>query len=335
MAASRDDVTASNGHIPHAPPPLTLPDHLIEEILQWLPAKNLLRLCCVCKSWKSLISDPYFAKNQLRGSRKATRLVLCFKNASHDFIIQSYPFPKVLNAVNVSGTKFIFGTFDWMVGSCDGILCFTVKNNPEFLVLWNPCIGKFNILPPWDTQQREGSYSICGFGYDSSTRTYKVVGGFSYEYDCGYQSIEAKVLTLGTHTWTRIREFPSVLPLQYEPGKFVSGTVNWLLAHTASVSWVIVSLDFRNDSCEEVLQPDYGEEAVGPLSLLVFRDCLCILSRTDMFLDVWLMKDFKNKESWTKLFRVPDMQNYGFCIYPDALCISEDEKILFGYRGYM
>ncbi|PNX63542.1 F-box/kelch-repeat protein, partial [Trifolium pratense] len=46
----------------------TLPFDLIPEILSRLPVKILLQFGCVCKSWKSLISDPKFAKKHLSHS---------------------------------------------------------------------------------------------------------------------------------------------------------------------------------------------------------------------------------------------------------------------------
>ncbi|MCI15098.1 F-box/kelch-repeat protein, partial [Trifolium medium] len=53
---------------PLQPPPLlpTLTFDLIEEILCRLPVKLLLQFRCLGKYWKSLISDPKFAKKHLQ-----------------------------------------------------------------------------------------------------------------------------------------------------------------------------------------------------------------------------------------------------------------------------
>lgn len=221
--------------------------------------------------------------------------------------------------------------FDLIVGSCDGVLCFAV--NQSRVLLWNPCIGKSKTLPPLKNQRREGSYTIYGFGYDGFSGSYKVVAVFSYECDGnggsnGYKS-EVKVLTLGTDSWRVIRGFPSVVPLD-ESGKFVSGSVNWL-ASKSSYSSVIVSLDLQKESFQEVLQPDYGDVAVLDLTLGVLRDCLCVVAHGYNLLDVWLMQDYGNRESWTKLFSFPCLETPGSFPCVKALGLSEDDQLLLEF----
>ncbi|KAL2344325.1 hypothetical protein Fmac_005610 [Flemingia macrophylla] len=317
---------------PHAPP--SLPMEVIGEILERLPVKHLLRLRCVCKSWKALVSDPGFAKNQVRRSPTATRLIANTTTRP----------PLCDNAVSLRAFRlrslFNDGTFvaselnpplpnprgkpHQIVASCDGIICFRVLENPNFLVLWNPTIAKFKALPPL-AEHTLGDMRF-GFGYDSSSRTYKLVWVLSSR----RRQTQANVFALGngTDTWTTIRGFPSS-HLYRDSGKFVSGSLNWLTSG-ASSSRVIVSLDLRNESCGEVPQPDYGGVVLVNLTLCVLRDCLSLQAFSHTFVDVWLMREYGSKESWSHLFRlsfqVPNFKN------TKVLFICEDGQVLLLHR---
>ncbi|CAK8571741.1 unnamed protein product [Lathyrus sativus] len=313
----------------HATPLPTLPFEIVVEILSRLPVKFLMQLQSVCKSWKSLISDPEFAKKHLRVSTTRHHLLLTFANPSREFVVATYPLSSIFTEVTATVTRLEYplnnrNRFAQIVDSCHGILCFALDQ--RFALLWNPSIKKFTKLPSLDNPKREGSYTIYGFGYTHFSDSYKVVAVSCYESDGSYKT-QVKVLTLGTNAWRRIQDFPSGVPFD-DSGKFLSGTVNWLASRDSYSSWVIVSLDLENESYRELLQPDYGGVTVVTLSLGVLRDCLCILSHTDTFSDIWLMNEYGNKDSWTKLFRVPYTGDVGDCPYTKALYVSEDDKVL-------
>jgi len=71
------------------------------------------------------------------------------------------------------------------------------------------------------------------------------------------------------------------------------------------------------------------------LALGVLRDCLCLMSRDDTYSgkDVLVMKEYGNRESWTKLFNVSyrgdPSQYHVFC---DPIYISDDQ-VLLKFRG--
>jgi hypothetical protein len=69
------------------------------------------------------------------------------------------------------------------------------------------------------------------------------------------------------------------------------------------VFWSIVSLGLEKDSYQNLLLPDKVEIDGSTLGLL--RDCLCIFTNSYEFLDVWVLKDYGNQESWTKLYHIP------------------------------
>ncbi|XP_057418403.1 F-box/kelch-repeat protein At3g23880-like [Lotus japonicus] len=180
-----------------------------------------------------------------------------------------------------------------------------------------------------ENPRREGSYTIYGFGYDHFSDSYKVVAVFCYECDSGsggYKT-QVKVYTLGSDSWRQIQDFPSGVPFD-ETGRFVSGSLNWLAS--VDSSWVIVSLDLGKECYQELSLPDCGDAA---LTLGVLRDCLCIVTHHYEFSDVWLMKEYGNKESWTKIFSVPSMGEQS--PYTKTLHISEDDEVLLEFQSQL
>jgi len=166
-------------------------------------------------------------------------------------------------------------------------------------------------------------------GYDQSTDSYKVVAILCNKF-CKTQ---VRIHTLGTNFWRTIPDFPSQLmgEAKYYLGKFVSGNINWAIEDQKNYnSWVILSLDLGNESYQEILQPDYGlDEPLQNFSLGVSRDNLCVLAHTETFLDIWVMKDYRNKDSWTKLFSLPFAKFPDYYGYTNLLYISEEDDQLF------
>jgi hypothetical protein len=68
----------------------------------------------------------------------------------------------------------------------------------------------------------------------------------------------------------------------------------------------IVSLDLEKESYRKILKPDVGTNHCTYLgSVEGFFVHLCNCKSTERFVDVWIMKEYENEESWTKLYRVP------------------------------
>ncbi|XP_057432922.1 F-box/kelch-repeat protein At3g23880-like [Lotus japonicus] len=339
-------------------PSSPLPFDLVVEILCRLPVKSLLQLRCVCKSWNSLISDSKFAKKHLRCSPKDfTRhhiildhtlnqksLIshlksLIFHLKFDESVIMAYPLQSVFNAAvaaTITLLEYPLNTqnlVDFIVGSCNGcILCLDIDQSSP--LLWNPSTRRFKKLPSLENPLLEEEdchyYTTYGFGYDHSTDRYKVVAVFCYECDDDeedddfYYKTQVKVHTLGTDSWRSIQEFPSGVAV-FDTGKFVSGTLNWLADDSTNLNPVIVSFDLGKESYHEIFPPVTRELVLG---LGVLRDCLCIISDPpDRFADIWLMKEYGNKDSWTKLFSMKMMEEVEL-LYPNLLHISEDGEVL-------
>ncbi|CAJ2638502.1 unnamed protein product [Trifolium pratense] len=314
----------------------TLPFDLIIEILSRLPVKQLLQLRCVCKSWKSLISDPKFAKKHLALSTTYSLHGIGRNYYCPELVLKSY---SLNSSVSIAQIHLPLKGYVRVLGSCNGVLCLGEEEDGGdlFLVrLWNPSIRKFKELPP---VRKPHSYQLGmrGFGYNPISDNYKVVVVLlpsddvedNAEYTGNYFSNhEVKVHTLGTDSWKSFSVFPFAGLFVQEVGQYVSGTINWLVyMDIMQGQCFIASLDLGDESYQKVLLPDdSGEVDQHTLDLSVFKDCLCLISRED----VWVMKEYGNKESWTKLFTISYMRDHCtssyYNIHPKY--IFEDDRVL-------
>nr|AFK47696.1 unknown [Medicago truncatula] len=189
--------------------------------------------------------------------------------------------------------------------------------------LWNPSIRKFKLLPPLENQDKSAPFTIIvpytiSFGYDCFIDKYKVIAVSSKN--------EVFLYTLGTDYWKRIDDIPYYCTI-CRSGLYVSGAVNWYVHDESDSSlYLILSLDLENESYQELYPPDFEDESYS-WTLGVLSDYLCVFATSDMFLNVWIMKEYGNQESWTKLCSVPDMHDHGFQASA-AVYISEDDQLL-------
>ncbi|XP_058758029.1 F-box/kelch-repeat protein At3g23880-like [Vicia villosa] len=316
--------------------PMDLPFDLVKEILCRLPAKHLLQLCCVCKSWNSLISaDSNFAKKHLRLSNS-----LQDRHHLIQTITDSSPLPEVLlsqspiSSIFSSASTFRVAQFRYSLeeilntgtgaSTCDGIICFRIDNS--IAVLCNPCIRKFKILPPLKFPHQSGDRIAYTLVYDRFIRSYKVIAVKSSR---NGKTVELNIHTLGTDCWKRIQNFPAPLYLATR-GVFVNDSVNWLAYAGIGVVPPIVSFDLENESYQMLSLPG---DVLQLKTLIIFilgtlSGCLSLLFNQrdgDGFSEVWIMKEYGNENSWIKLFTVPQTD---FGPYLRAIYISEDDKVL-------
>jgi len=197
------------------------------------------------------------------------------------------------------------------------------------LRLWNPSIRKFKELPSLQKQQNHLRQDfIYGFGYDVITNAYNLVVGLRLRDDKSRNFVdnhEVKVHTLGTNSWKTIQKFPfGCVPLQVL-GKFVSGTINWLVYDEYDKEIQIVSLDLGKESYKEVLLPKEVHASTLHFYLGVLRDCLCLVFGHD----VWIMKEHGNKDSWTNLYSVSYVRDHpSSYVTIEVLHIFEDGHVL-------
>ncbi|KAK6151793.1 hypothetical protein DH2020_014428 [Rehmannia glutinosa] len=207
----------------------------------------------------------------------------------------------------------------WIVGSCNGLICIAIDENDMFF--WNQSTRTLKKLPPATVKMKQGFYYLWGFGYNESDDDYKVVGIFNvFGNGCVYESV-VKVYSLRTNSWKRIEDFKGGIPLD-DSGKFASGKLHFPASQGLLDSkWVIVSLDLKSEVYGIVEKPNYGE---GPFdsSLGVLGGCifvLCDYQKTQA--DLWVLKEYGIKESWTKVVTIPYIDDPGKFLYSHPLCM--------------
>jgi F-box interacting protein len=314
----------------------SFPPDIIREILLKLPVESLLRCKSACKEWYSLISDQHFIKSHYTLSSTNNinyahhRLIYNVYEQKND--LYSCPLYDVLFDESANNALLLENPLrrTWLhnrvriVGSCNGLVCLSADDNTLFI--YNPCTRTINNILPWCKEGASWLGIFYGFGYDEMTHDYKVVK--IWRSDLTWPSWNTMIYSLKTQSWKDISHFPSHGPFTH--GKFLNGALHWV---DRGSSRDIVSLDLGKETYGEFLQPEYAKGS-KKLTLGVLGEWLCVLCNyyESCVVDVWVMKVYGVKDSWTKLLSIthPNDQN-SIPSYMDVhapLSISNDGKLL-------
>lgn len=316
-----------------APNP-NLPEEIITDILSRLPVKPLLQFRSVSKPWLSLISSPHFTKTHLIKSTQNPKLSnhnLILASRLPHYNLKSLSLCNVLNdpiseAVDLDhpmkSTKPSLEVLDCV----NGLVLLMVGH--QWLFVWNPSTRKSRRVPSPDECVR---FRYYGLGYDKCSDDFKVVAIFTQAY-----RVWVKVYSLRGGGWRRIEDFPYTPP--FEDIKFANGALNVLERRKTDDSskcvWNIYSIDLERETYGEIMQPSYGEGEYE-LTMGAVGESLCVVCHyPKIHADVWIMKEYGVRESWTKLVSIPYLHNPlpTSSRYSIPLGISDNGCILVEYK---
>jgi F-box interacting protein len=281
----------------------SLPDEVILEILSRLPVKPLLCFRCVSKPWLALIDSPQFIKLHLKQSLKTTTNLSLILG---DGYLYSSDFDSLDTAIELDHPLKTPHYETEIVGSCNGLLC--LSNKKEDVALWNPSTRKYRKLPVTTLEFAPDGYDFCqytvsGFGYDETSDDYKVVRSVRL-YLADNLSSGSEVYSLKNDSWRRLPDYPYNLRYLRAFAMLVSGALHWLVTSKAESNRtnLILAFDLGVEEYRLVPRPDFSDKDCH-MNVGVLGGCLTIYcSNYINRLDVWVMKDYGVKESWTKLF---------------------------------
>ncbi|GMI63768.1 CONSTITUTIVE EXPRESSER OF PR GENES 1, CONSTITUTIVE EXPRESSER OF PR GENES 30 [Hibiscus trionum] len=300
---------------------------LIPDILCRLPVKTLLRFKCVSKSWCSLIDDPHFAKLHLDHSLKTSSNVKLFLDNCIECDDKAYAvdFDSLHNLVQFP-RPFIAEITKYrsrVIGSCNGLLA--VYHREGGIALWNPSTRKCRYLPPLDDDiisdhdafpgYHYDKNTVLGFGYDETSNDFKVVQMQRSKTQNCYKVL---LYSLKANSWKRIQDCPYEFPTNYNDGAYINNSLHWVGDEIGEFygGKVIFALNLATEKYYDVPEGDTSFKMkkcggdcpyFGYMNAGVLGGRLCV-SRdystcpVEDHINVWVMKEYGVKESWTELF---------------------------------
>lgn len=230
-----------------------LPAFIISDILSRLPTKTVIRCKSVCKSWRNLLLEPYFANLHL--SRSPASLIvhqvgsdilnlLEFQDESDGHDLRYDPVMKFDLRICYPDGQIL------LVGSVNGLLCFCDYTN-ECLFICNPTVRQYVTVPEPKHRTRYPSMIVYGFGFSSISGQYKLVQIYQKALsdpalgNCSYENL-GEVYTLGTGKWRSI----GTVPFGYDLRLYsvtLNGNIHWLICDVES-PYSICAFDIENES---------------------------------------------------------------------------------------
>ncbi|KAE8660101.1 F-box and associated interaction domains-containing protein [Hibiscus syriacus] len=154
--------------------------------------------------------------------------------------------------------------------------------------------------------------------------------------DVGFGGL-AKIYTVGTGTWRSIGNAPDH-PIAFPFNAFLNGALHWRNDLPRRGDF-IRSFDFNTEQFGTVPPPDHFLELdnydADCTTNGVLGGCLFIFHCPDFKqIDIWVMKEYGVKESWTKQFviEVTYPKRYGSGYYEPLLVLSNGEIIMLEHK---
>ncbi|KAF7146435.1 hypothetical protein RHSIM_Rhsim04G0044400 [Rhododendron simsii] len=326
------------------PSEFELPTSFVIDILSRLPIITLFDFRRVCKDWLSLISDPYFANSHL--SKSHIRLLLKPSNPEETELklnlvdLHISPSPprnarmELVTSINLPKGRNPFIAFT-VIGSCNGLLCLGNPYSDGPIRICNPLLRDLVELPNCPSGRSISRFS-CAFGNCPLSDQYKVVRSFRVVVVnpmTGRETCEAEIYTLGEGSWRSIGEIPTMV----DSSSF-NASLNGLL-HWVNVYAFIYCFDFRSEQLRVVPEPSEFRKVkcAYVMRVGVLRGCLSICDSSNPHrVEVWVMKDYGVKESWSRDFVIDTLMIDGrFLGYYEPFMVLNDGQILiFGYNWH-
>ncbi|CAI0440182.1 unnamed protein product [Linum tenue] len=312
--------------------PSRIPHDVVIDIFRQLPAKSLLRFRSLSKPLCDLIDSSDFIRLHLSDSLRAKShhsLIL------RDWHLYTVDFDSLDAAVGLEHPLSVGGGTE-ALGSVNGLVA--LRNSERDLAIYNIATRKVRKLPvsevePPGGQHLRTGYVFYGFGYDSVNDDYKLVRmatfvGDENACDTYNYDYEVKVYSFRSNSWKKIMDVPFYVLHRRGYGVLVGSALHWVLPQRAMLGLknYIVSFDFVAEKFDEVTQPEYENKDLSyQVDVGVLEGNLCVMCNYEhVCVDLWVMKEYGVKESWSRMFSVQKIRNTTTFGFLRPLIIAKD-----------
>ena len=296
-----------------------LPRDVFFDILSRLPVSSLLQCKLVSQLYYSSVKHPMTTSMHLSRANNNNPFLICFSD---------YPKSK-LDIVDLSSHENMFlartpklpfesisPVFD-VVGSCNGLLCLYNRSCNDPLFIYNPFTREYRELPRLISPTHLTTFRVVfGFGFHPRTKEYKAIKIVYYTEGNNFirtaiKETEVYVLTLGDPEWRHIGQKPHAPITCPASDVLVNGNLHWLTTiHQIGeeICRDIISFDLATEEFQVIPQP------TGLVTHLVTLNnrLSAVISSQFGENEIWVLKDYNLKESWTKELVIPDYVPEGF-----------------------
>ncbi|CAL5085470.1 unnamed protein product [Urochloa decumbens] len=325
-----------------------LPTDALYEVLLRIPAKALCRLRLVCRSWRSLTSDPRFAR--AHSARHPLFVGLNLREAEiHIVDLYSGNIVKRIYSANMAERVNGIGDLSMHLSTQAGLVCVsTSMNNGARDIVLNPTTGAVNILP---NGNRPNTVSSCILGHVPSTREYKVLRLSYYNTAKANNRVAFEVIALaggGGQRW-RVKPSPVNISAYFRRIAVVHGVAYFSVRKSSDNddnddgSSMVPNIALFNLATEEWRPTTLP----GPISKHLYQegdvtqfDCLdgflAIIhhkKRSDCSTDIWFLMHVDMDSSrpyWTKRYSMRCVSHWKHATFypPRPLVILDDGRIV-------
>ncbi|XP_021761286.1 F-box/kelch-repeat protein At3g23880-like [Chenopodium quinoa] len=264
-----------------------LPTDSWTEILARLPAKSLMRLRCVCKSWCSLIDSSDFIVTHLHIYNKKRKYLIEVERYKSN-IRSIDTFTKIDVLFEALGEHAI-------LGSSYGLYLLKNVFHDIFVSLYNPCIRKSFVIPPSPFSHEQTILYRLGFAPSSNDYKLLTIGCFKFP------EFSIAVYSLNDNLWRikgRFHDHIRGLLLYKDEGEiYFKGAMYWLGFDQGSATHLIW-FDFDSEEFNLVDLPDALKQTCLTKMCFVLGESIAVFGMSSDRTCIWVLVEDGGDKSW-------------------------------------